>query len=312
MNPDRTLDEIIKSRYSTRPTKRLNHVYSPSLRGLNTLNIRVNNFRKISDARERIHRNLHANEDLRRKLKDKLNNSSDLNNEKHQFSPNFLSLPSTPYPTLEEKLNTDNITGLPSYHETKKIQITIKGLNKPKKDSNRRVMDNKFDHTSFHRETYHSGAIFQSSNYTLRPFSHINSNNNTLHNLSRQNSVPRHASQLHASNQRSLITGTKLIISNLSSSVTRRDITELCEAVGRVISVILHQSVAEILFSNKHAAMEAYKTYHNRHLDGRAMVCRISSSYNLNSHASVPPRVPNYSSTHPDSHFLNFVYSPKN
>ena len=308
MNPDRTLDEIIKSRFSSRPIKRLNQIFYPKFHGINTLNLRFNNYRTVSDARERIHRNVHANEDLRRKLAERLSDTGLMN---ETISSNLISVPSTPFPSLEEKLNTENVTGLPSYHETKKIQITIKGLNKPRKDSSRRAVDHKFDDTSFYREPYLSGTISHTSNYTHRPFSHVNQCN-IFHNLSSENSVPRHASQLNSSNNRSLTSGTKLVISNLSSSVTRRDITELCEAIGRVVSVILHQSVAEIIFSTKHAAMEAYKTYHNRHLDGRAMVCRISSSYNLNSHASVPPRIPNYTSTFPDSHFLNSIYSIKN
>ena len=313
MNPDRTLDEIIKTRFSARPIKRLNQIFSPKYHGITTLNLKFNNIRKVSDAREKIHKNLHSNEDLRRKLRDRLCNNNFQNEKIPNFSSVQIQIPSAPISTLDEKLNTDRITGLPSYHETKKIQITIKGLNKPKKESNRRTIDNKFVSAPFSRELYHSAAIPQSSNCTHRPFSHYISTNISYDNLPRETSIPRHASQLNsAPNHRNLIMGTKLIIGNLSSSVTRRDITELCEAIGRVISVILHQSVAEITFSTKHAAMEAYKTYHNRHLDGRAMVCRISSSYNLNSHASVPPRIHNYSAAYPDSHLINPIYSIKN
>ncbi|KAI6648182.1 polymerase delta-interacting protein 3-like [Oopsacas minuta] len=309
LNPDKSLDEIIRSKTTPRPLKRLNQNIYPKFNGISTLNLRFNNIRRHSDARLKILKKLDAQEDLRNKLDVNdfaISNLEENVDDASSFLPLALSESG-----LDPNLNTSSFSGLPSYHETKKIQITIKGLNKPKKDSFLRCNDYKFHTFPVIREPYESEVPnVQHPQYFVQS-PRRSSTHFTYGDYSRKSNFHRHASQFKdiISNTNNLVTGTKLYISNLSSSVTRRDITELCEAIGRIESVTLHQCVAEVIFVSKHSAMEAYKTYHNRHLDGKAMMCRICSSYNLNSHASVSPLFSKHSPSFRGQKFVNSLCS---
>ena len=303
LNPDKSLDEIIHSRTSSRQLKRLNQLGDCKFRGINTIDLRINSLHRSEDARYKIHSKMQSFKDLRNKLEMKSFakpiRTESMGYTLHSNDDKF---------TSNDDFNIDSITGLPSYHETKKIQITIKGLNKPKADFSRRPNEYKLKDFPIVREPYYLDASpIRNSQFFAQ--NHIYSSSQIgISEYSRDSNIQRHASNPHnkSSNIRNLVSGTKLVISNLSSSVTRRDITELCEAIGHVESVLLHQCVAHIKFTSKHSAMEAYKTYHNRHLDGKAMVCRISSSYNLNSHASVSPLL--YKSSYRDHSIVNTSY----
>ena len=299
LNPDKSLDEIIHSRSNSRQLKRLNNIGDHKFRGINTVDFRFNSLRRPEDARYKIHNKMQSFLDLRSKLEMK-SLSKPIRTENMDYS----SHSNDAFFTSDDDLTTNSVTGLPSYHETKKIQITIKGLNKPKSEFLHRPNEYKVKDFPIVREPYFLDAPpIQNSQYFAQ--NHIHSSNQLgINEYSRDSLIHRHASNPHS--KRNLVTGTKLVISNLSSSVTRRDITELCEAIGHVESVFLHQCVAHIKFTSKHSAMEAYKTYHNRHLDGKAMVCRISSSYNLNSHASVSPLISK--SSFRDQNIVNTLY----
>jgi RNA recognition motif-containing protein len=75
-----------------------------------------------------------------------------------------------------------------------------------------------------------------------------------------------------------LTTITTLVISNLNDTVSRNDIYELCSAVGPLENVnIIAPGVAEITYRHKDDALEAFKKYHQRNLDGMPMVCHLQS-----------------------------------
>eukprot|EP00800_Vazella_pourtalesii_P021895 TRINITY_DN830_c0_g4_i1.p1 TRINITY_DN830_c0_g4~~TRINITY_DN830_c0_g4_i1.p1 ORF type:complete len:309 (-),score=-2.74 TRINITY_DN830_c0_g4_i1:85-1011(-) len=302
LNPDKSLDEIIHSRTNSRQLKRLNQLGDNRFRGINTIGFRMHNLHQPEDARYKIHCKMQPFQDLRNKLVMK-----SFSKPIHTENMDYSSLSKDDLLSSYDDFGTNSITGLPSYHETKKIQITIKGLNKPKADFPQRTNDYKLKDFPIVREPFFLDAPHvQNSQYFAH--NHIRASNQLgIDDYSRNSTIHRHTSTPHNKipSVKNLVSGTKLIISNLSSSVTRRDITELCEAIGRVESVLLHQCIAHIKFTSKHSAMEAYKTYHNRHLDGKAMVCRISSSYNLNSHASVSPLL---SKSFRDHDIVNTLY----
>ncbi|XP_003385470.2 PREDICTED: polymerase delta-interacting protein 3-like [Amphimedon queenslandica] len=78
--------------------------------------------------------------------------------------------------------------------------------------------------------------------------------------------------------QRGLTTVTTLVISNLNDTVSRNDVSELCSAVGPVETVnMIAPGVAEVTYRYKDDALEAFKKYNQRNLDGMPMVCRLQS-----------------------------------
>ncbi len=62
--------------------------------------------------------------------------------------------------------------------------------------------------------------------------------------------------------------------------------------MGPVESVqMTHPGIAEVVFKYKDDALEAYKKYNQRNLDGQPMVCRLQST----SRSKLPPPAAHFS-----------------
>lgn len=73
-----------------------------------------------------------------------------------------------------------------------------------------------------------------------------------------------------------VVTGTKVIVSNLLPSVTQEDIMELFGDVGPLKRAkVTSPGTAEVVYINFSDAQRAIDVYHNRQLDGRSMKCQI-------------------------------------
>ncbi|XP_022089359.1 polymerase delta-interacting protein 3-like isoform X3 [Acanthaster planci] len=73
--------------------------------------------------------------------------------------------------------------------------------------------------------------------------------------------------------------GTRLIVSNLHSSVSEADIKELYGDVGPLKKARLVRSgLAEVVYIKREHALEAIARYHNRELDGLPMQCKLDTS----------------------------------
>ena len=73
-----------------------------------------------------------------------------------------------------------------------------------------------------------------------------------------------------------LISGTKVVVSNLQPSVSQEDIVELFGDVGPLKRAkVTTPGTAEVVFVNVADALKAIEVYHNRQLDGRSMKCQI-------------------------------------
>ena len=72
---------------------------------------------------------------------------------------------------------------------------------------------------------------------------------------------------------------TKVIVSNLASTVSQEDLMELFGDVGQLRRVKLSQSsgLAELVFLNGEDADKAIDIYNNRKLDGKAMKCHLAT-----------------------------------
>ncbi|XP_077979936.1 uncharacterized protein LOC144435228 [Glandiceps talaboti] len=72
--------------------------------------------------------------------------------------------------------------------------------------------------------------------------------------------------------------GTRMHITNLHPTVTEEDIEELFGAVGALKRArLLKQGTAEVVFVRNEDALEAFKAYHNRELDGLPMQCKLDA-----------------------------------
>ncbi|XP_053692569.1 polymerase delta-interacting protein 3 [Sabethes cyaneus] len=72
------------------------------------------------------------------------------------------------------------------------------------------------------------------------------------------------------------ISGYRIVVSNLHSSVTQNDIKELFEDIGDLLeSRLVRPGVAEVIYRTLKDAEEAVDTYHNRQLDGQPMKCLL-------------------------------------
>lgn len=99
---------------------------------------------------------------------------------------------------------------------------------------------------------------------------------------------------------RGLQTGTCLVISNLNSTVSKGDVIELCQAIGPLDVVrITGPGIAEVLFINKEDAMEAYKKYHHRNLDGQPMICKLQMASATSQYDNLRDPYPTSSSRYP-------------
>lgn len=88
--------------------------------------------------------------------------------------------------------------------------------------------------------------------------------------------VSRSAAASMSTKPKNLTTMTTMTISNLSDTVSKSDVAELCSAVGPVDAIYLTApGVAEVVFRHKDDALEAYKKYNQRNLDGQPMMCRL-------------------------------------
>ncbi|XP_022089358.1 polymerase delta-interacting protein 3-like isoform X2 [Acanthaster planci] len=100
----------------------------------------------------------------------------------------------------------------------------------------------------------------------------------TIQNVQQTAALQRVASQdplsVAASTQ-----GTRLIVSNLHSSVSEADIKELYGDVGPLKKARLVRSgLAEVVYIKREHALEAIARYHNRELDGLPMQCKLDTS----------------------------------
>jgi RNA recognition motif-containing protein len=104
-------------------------------------------------------------------------------------------------------------------------------------------------------------------------------------------------------------TGTVLMISNLSGTVSRTDIIDLCEVCGPIESAqLLGRGVAEVVFLSKDDAQEAYRRYHKRNLDGMPMVCKLVTDTRATGLAMADPTLARYSELTEYDHAQNWLY----
>ncbi|EGD83208.1 hypothetical protein PTSG_03838 [Salpingoeca rosetta] len=76
-----------------------------------------------------------------------------------------------------------------------------------------------------------------------------------------------------------LTTGTKLLVTNLESSVTKEDMRELFQECGPLKRVDMPEvGVAEVVFSRRVDAVKAQTTYNKVKLDGRPMYLQVEEA----------------------------------
>lgn len=76
--------------------------------------------------------------------------------------------------------------------------------------------------------------------------------------------------------QQPSLSGYRIVVSNLHTSVSQGDIKELFEDIGELMEArLVRPGVAEVIFRTREDAEEAVDTYHNRHLDGQPMKCLL-------------------------------------
>ncbi|XP_058442874.1 polymerase delta-interacting protein 3 [Malaya genurostris] len=89
------------------------------------------------------------------------------------------------------------------------------------------------------------------------------------------NHAPHHQPPLSPSPSPPM-SGYRIVVSNLHSSVTQNDIKELFEDIGDLLeSRLVRAGVAEVIYRSLKDAEEAVDTYHNRQLDGQPMKCLL-------------------------------------
>jgi len=72
--------------------------------------------------------------------------------------------------------------------------------------------------------------------------------------------------------------GSKVVITNLQTSVTQEDILELFGDIGALRRAkLIAPGHAEVTFVNRKDALKAVEIYHNRQLDGKPMKCVLTS-----------------------------------
>lgn len=82
--------------------------------------------------------------------------------------------------------------------------------------------------------------------------------------------------------------GYRIVVSNLHSTVSQGDISELFEDIGELVEArLVRPGVAEVIFRTMKDAEQAVDTYHNRQLDGQPMKCLL-----VNPRASSKPTAP--------------------
>lgn len=80
----------------------------------------------------------------------------------------------------------------------------------------------------------------------------------------------------------SSISGYRIVVSNLHTSVSKSDIQELFEDVGPLVeSRLVRPGVAEVIYKRLSDAESAVDTYHNRQLDGQPMKCLLVRPRNM-------------------------------
>ncbi|XP_055911115.1 uncharacterized protein LOC129945403 [Eupeodes corollae] len=86
----------------------------------------------------------------------------------------------------------------------------------------------------------------------------------------------------------SQMSGYRIVVSNLNTSVTEGDIKELFEDLGELYeSRLVRPGIAEVIYKDLKDAEKAVETYHNRQLDGQPMKCLL-----VNPRASSKPTAP--------------------
>lgn len=80
----------------------------------------------------------------------------------------------------------------------------------------------------------------------------------------------------------SSISGYRIVVSNLHTSVSKSDIQELFEDIGPLVeSRLVRPGVAEVIYKRLEDAETAVDTYHNRQLDGQPMKCLLVRPRNM-------------------------------
>ncbi|XP_055847109.1 uncharacterized protein LOC129912743 [Episyrphus balteatus] len=86
----------------------------------------------------------------------------------------------------------------------------------------------------------------------------------------------------------SQLSGYRIVVSNLNTSVTQGDIKELFEDLGELYeSRLVRPGIAEVIYKDLKDAEKAVETYHNRQLDGQPMKCLL-----VNPRSSSKPTAP--------------------
>lgn len=186
----------------------------------------------------------------------------------------------------------------PSYEDTKKITVTISGLNKPLSEPypHRReerlaaaitrsrearqqgYMRNRDEYVASaitsafasdrERERESAAAGMRGRAYSRSP--------SPISQMNLEPPMARGGPPAPLSRPKSYTTMTTLFISNLSDTVSRNDVAELCQVVGPLEAVYMTApGVAEVVFKYKDDALEAYRKYNQRNLDGQPMICRL-------------------------------------
>ncbi|KAL5473130.1 hypothetical protein EMCRGX_G027576 [Ephydatia muelleri] len=201
-------------------------------------------------------------------------------------------------PDTKSARNTSPTRHPPSYEDTKKITVTISGLSKPLSEpyphrreerlaaAITRSRESRQQSYMRNRDEYVASAItsaFASDREREReavgirgrvysrspsPISQMN-----MEPLMTRGPPPPPAP---IPRPKSYTTMTTLYISNLSDTVSRNDVAELCQVVGPLEAVYMTApGVAEVIFKYKDDALEAYRKYNQRNLDGQPMICRV-------------------------------------
>ncbi|XP_058812895.1 polymerase delta-interacting protein 3-like [Topomyia yanbarensis] len=113
----------------------------------------------------------------------------------------------------------------------------------------------------------------------MSPDDHIGSSSRHLHHH------PHHHQQQQplSPSPSPPISGYRIVVSNLHSSVTQNDIKELFEDIGDLLeSRLVRPGVAEVIYRSLKDAEEAVDTYHNRQLDGQPMKCLLVKPRSFN------------------------------
>lgn len=210
---------------------------------------------------------------------------------REQESKTVVARRSLPAPNSAGRYNTPT--------DPKKIRVTVPGLSHARTETvpvSRR--DERLSRSvAQQREQRHAAQARYREDYSAKSFASAVKETMYVPPVARVPSPPRERIMpMYGGASRGITTGTVLQISNLSDTVTRTDIVDLCEACGPIESLeLLGRGVAEVVFLTKDDAQEAYRRYHRRNLDGQPMICKLLTDLRSSGFAMHSPPLTRYS-----------------